>query len=123
METKPFYPHPVSDQGEPANNCAPDRTAWENDMLRAVFGAGLHDAANCFEDALRTKRKLELQERARQAKHQTNGDRIRAMTDEELAEYLSEVHYCPTPSHCDPTKNCKDCWSEWLRSPVEESEK
>lgn len=53
----------------------------------------------------------------------TNGDKIRAMTDEELAEYLSNVHYCPTPSICDPTKNCKDCWSEWLRSPVEESEK
>lgn len=53
---------------------------------------------------------------------QTNADRIRAMTDEELAEYLSEVHYCPTPSPCDATKNCKDCWAEWLRSSVEESE-
>lgn len=53
----------------------------------------------------------------------TNADRIRNMTDEELAEYLSNVHYCPTPSPCDPTKNCKDCWTEWLRSPVEESEK
>lgn len=52
----------------------------------------------------------------------TNGDAIRAMTDEELAEYLSEVHYCPTPSPCGPTKNCKDCWTEWLRSPVEETE-
>lgn len=48
----------------------------------------------------------------------TNGDKIRAMTDEELAEYLSNVHYCPTPSPCDPTKNCKDCWAEWLRSPA-----
>ena len=53
----------------------------------------------------------------------TNGDKIRAMSDNELAEYLSEVHYCPTPSLCDPTKNCKDCWNEWLRSTVEESEK
>ena len=55
--------------------------------------------------------------------HQTNADKIRAMTDEALAEYLSEVHYCPSPSPCEPTKNCKDCWTEWLRSPVEESEK
>lgn len=54
---------------------------------------------------------------------QTNADRIRNMTDEELAEYLSNVHYCPTPSPCDPTKECKECWVNWLRSPVEESEK
>ena len=53
---------------------------------------------------------------------QTNADRIRNMTDEELAEYLSNVHYCPTPSICDPTKNCNDCWLKWLRSPVEETE-
>lgn len=125
MEAKPFYPRPVSDQGEPANNCAPDRTAWENDMLRAVFGAGLHDAANCFEDALRTKRKLELQERARQAKHQTNADRIRAMTDEELAEKASGMIVC----FCCPVKGCRGCAPDectealltWLRSPVEES--
>lgn len=52
---------------------------------------------------------------------QTNADRIRNMTDEELAEYLSNVHYCPTPSPCDPTKECKECWVNWLRSPVEES--
>lgn len=36
---------------------------------------------------------------------QTNADRIRAMTDEELAKILVL------------------CWLEWLRSPVEESEK
>lgn len=54
---------------------------------------------------------------------QTNGDKIRAMSDNELAEYLSEVHYCPTFSICDATKNCYDCWAEWLRSPVEVSEK
>lgn len=54
---------------------------------------------------------------------QTNADRIRNMTDEELAEYLSNVHYCPTPSICDPTKNCNDCWLKWLRSEVDGSEK
>lgn len=124
METKPFYPHPVSDQGEPANNCAPDRTAWENDMLRAVLGAGLHDAANCFEDALRTKRKLELQERARQAKHQTNGDRIRAMTDEELAKLLSTGAFIcgRLKDVCEDMPGCEECLLAWLRSPVEESE-
>lgn len=123
METKPFYPCPVRDYGEPVNNCAPDRIIWENEMLKSVWAAGLHDEANCFEDTLREKRILENRERMRKEVPQTNGDRIRGMTDDELAEYLSEVHYCPTPSPCDPTKNCKDCWTKWLRSPVEESEK
>lgn len=55
---------------------------------------------------------------------QTNADRIRNMTDEELAEYLGNIHYCPAPyPTCDPTKECKECWLKWLRSPVEESEK
>ena len=56
-----------------------------------------------------------------ETKPKTNADRIRAMPDEELAEYLLNVHYCPTPPICDSKKNCKDCWLDWLRSPVEES--
>ena len=53
----------------------------------------------------------------------TNADRIRNMTDEELAEYLGNIHYCPAPyPTCDLTKECKECWLKWLRSPVEESE-
>lgn len=58
METKPFYPCPVRDQGEPVNNCAPDRIIWENEMLKSVWAAGLHDEANCFEDTLREKMKV-----------------------------------------------------------------
>lgn len=38
----------------------------------------------------------------------TNGDKIRGMSDNELAEYLGNVHYCPDPSFCDPTINCND---------------
>lgn len=44
----------------------------------------------------------------------TNGDRIRGMTDEELAQFLSAGELIAV---------CKECWLEWLRSPVEESEK
>lgn len=44
----------------------------------------------------------------------TNADRIRAMTDEELAQFLSAGELIAV---------CKECWLEWLRSPVEESEK
>ena len=45
----------------------------------------------------------------------TNADRIRAMTDEELAEKLSSFR-CPQ-KWCFPDdgKNCKSCWLDWLK--------
>ena len=48
----------------------------------------------------------------------TNADRIRAMTDEELAEWRSRGQ-CPTGHyHGDydcMNRSCKDCWLEWLK--------
>lgn len=121
METKPFYPCPVRDQGEPVNNCAPDRITWENEMLKSVWAAGLHDEANCFEDTLREKRILENRERMRKEVPQTNADRIREMTDEELVDVIG----CPfgiDADICFPQKSCAVCMLKWLRSPVEESD-
>lgn len=121
METKPFYPCPVRDYGEPVNNCAPDRIIWENEMLKSVWAAGLHDEANCFEDTLREKRILENRERMRKEVPQTNGDRIREMTDEELVDVIG----CPfgiDADICFPQKSCAVCMLKWLRSPVEESD-
>lgn len=49
----------------------------------------------------------------------TNADKIRAMSDEELAEYMEEITDpdCP-PEHgymlCKEGK-CKQCWLDWLR--------
>lgn len=54
----------------------------------------------------------------------TNADRIRAMTDEELAEKVSMMTFCsacPVPG-CDcllDLDTCKDTWLAWLRSPAE----
>lgn len=50
---------------------------------------------------------------------QTNADRIRAMTDEELAKILNGG--CPPGAKC--YGRCGTCWLEWLRSPVEDGEK
>ena len=56
---------------------------------------------------------------------QINADRIRAMSDEELAIWLSAIMDC---SNCVAeipcakeitTKFCKDILCEWLKSPVE----
>ena len=83
------------------------------EMMHQVWAAGLHDAANCFQDALEAKWKLESQ---RKVKPKTNGDRIRAMTDEELAKILNGG--CPQGgAKCHGS--CETCWLDWLRSPVE----
>ena len=57
----------------------------------------------------------------------TNADRIRAMTDEELAEKASRMSFCsgcPVPG-CEALLDlftCRDAWLAWLRAPVEGSE-
>lgn len=51
---------------------------------------------------------------------QTNADRIRNMTDEELLDVI----HCPLVEvdGCHTGKSCALCILRWLRSPVEESE-
>jgi hypothetical protein len=60
-------------------------------------------------------------------KQQTNADRIRAMSDEELAKFMNLCGhdfppYCDVESsvsgECD--QNCIKCAEEWLKQPVEE---
>lgn len=60
----------------------------------------------------------------------TNADRIRAMTDEELASYLTGVWYSfeEMPGMCDvcgknSIQNCCDCWLDWLKQEVDDDSK
>lgn len=49
---------------------------------------------------------------------QTNADKIRAMTDEELAEFMGEVEEfngCPAHGERNCTAECTKCWLEWLK--------
>lgn len=67
-----------------------------------------------------------------QKKQQTNADRIRSMSDEELAEFLVKVNTayaepcmtgqedCKWEDYPDHSKGCKDCFKNWLQSEVEE---
>lgn len=52
----------------------------------------------------------------------TKADRLRAMTDEALAEYHTEMCGCPPgndPIFCGmATIGCKGCWLNWLREVV-----
>lgn len=64
--------------------------------------------------------------KARVEKPMTNGDRIRAMTDEELADFLAAMSACgidcPAREYCQAT-NIVSCLLNtlgWLREPVKE---
>lgn len=92
-------------------------------MMHQVWAAGLHDAANCFQDALEAKWKLESQQKV---KPKTNGDRIRAMTNKDLAYILYSVccgstcFECPVEQLCNRIFRTIDDWLDWLRAPAEE---
>lgn len=45
----------------------------------------------------------------------TNADRIRAMSNEELASFMKLKRSCPDETkHKGCVLNCGDCWLEWL---------
>lgn len=47
----------------------------------------------------------------------TNGERIRAMTDEELANFIEELPICPKDFSFEKCKpKCVSCWLDWLKS-------
>lgn len=53
----------------------------------------------------------------------TNGERIRAMSDEELADFYVASLRCPPGKNvgrCEIVGVCKDCWFEWLKQAAEE---
>ena len=48
----------------------------------------------------------------------TNAEKIRSMTDIELAERLQEFE-CPPTGIDACAKTCTMCWLEWLQQPVD----
>lgn len=112
-----LMPNPVThEHGE--NGCCKNPRAWEMEMMHQVWAAGLHDAANCFQDALEVKWELESQ---RKVKPKTNADRIRNMTDEELAKLLSTGTFiCERREDiCENMPGCEECRLAWLKAPAE----
>ena len=57
-----------------------------------------------------------------QRKKQTNADRIRSMTDEELAEVLfgSCIEHMGVEECSHPEEACKSCVLDWLKAESEE---
>ena len=53
-------------------------------------------------------------------KVETNGDRIRGMSDEELTKMLQNKDLVCDVDHewCERRESCENCTAEWLRSPA-----
>lgn len=50
----------------------------------------------------------------------TNADRIRSLSDEELAKILGDKCICPPAGECAKMSgDCAACWLEWLQQPAE----
>lgn len=56
--------------------------------------------------------------RFEEAKPQTNADRIRGYTDEELANALAHKADACWNCSSDSLDICKDCWLDWLKQEV-----
>ena len=54
----------------------------------------------------------------KEQKTQTNADKIRSMTDEELARAMDMV--CPPDTACNDGQQCIKCWIDWLKQPAKE---
>lgn len=66
-----------------------------------------------------------LVKKGREAMVMTNAQRIKSMTDEELAKFLSEFVDCSTccivnPKNCGTEETCEKAFCDWLKQPVEE---
>ena len=80
----------------------------------ARSGANCEVWHNCGEDCPGWDRKVV-----------TNADRIRAMTDEELAKFIPDWSYtnackCGEKPYVACNNECEKCVSEWLQQPAEE---
>lgn len=74
-------------------------------------------------DAICDSPDMDIERRCRCFAPTTNADVIRHMSDEELAEHIWGKFGCPDGKSnvtCGYVGNCKDCWIEWLKHPVEE---
>lgn len=101
---------------------------WRDDIMeitrRIVHEtdeAWFNNIAEHFEADLSEIRDFLEMKRKKMQKPQTNADRIRGMTDEELAEFLGKVtaggYGMCAPGHYDCTgkDSCAPCWLDWLK--------
>ncbi len=80
----------------------------QNGAYEKLFRPNCPDSPECYEFEL-----------------YTNADRIRAMSDEELAVFLESSRGCPSDDDCEygvhaTPENCIKHWATWLQQPAKE---
>ena len=86
---------------------------WKHEEEMSL--AACNEACRMGADALRAQQERE------NPKQITNSDRIRAMSDEEMAEKLGRGPGCPVNGDCEKmSMDCNACWLDWLQQPAEE---
>ena len=92
--------------------------------LYVKFECATCENENCYGHSLHTTEKV-----CDGYKHTaTNADRIRSMTDEELAEWMAintDCFFCKVKNKniCSlDERTCPEEWMSWLKAPVEEGE-
>lgn len=88
----------------------------ENDVIVGKWCPKINDSPD-----------VEAERECRNYKCMTQADRIRSFSDEELAEFVSEINQCCLAGtgmvDCSKNKDCIDCKGvvlEWLQSEVKE---
>lgn len=81
----------------------------------------IEELANLVLDDYEYKGKTIREWADRIANPETNADRIRAMSDEEMAEFLfyawNNASWCSSKP-CPEDQSCEPCWLDWLQQEV-----
>ena len=104
---------------------------WHDDVMEIARHivheadeARLSNIAHHFEVDLSEIRAFLEMKKQQQLKPQTNADRIRAMTDEELAKHLWNIRNAERcvisdQKRCIMFDDCIACWLDWLKQEAE----
>ena len=116
---------------EEAYNWRDDIMEITRRIIHETDEARLNNIAEHFDVDLSEIREFIESKREKMQKPQTNADRIRAMTDEKLAEHFTQFYYdgpkfyCPAVADvgegtCAANYDCRQCWLGWLKQEAEE---
>lgn len=81
--------------------------------IGVCWGTKECEACSCGGDESKCDFYDYVRERASLSQKQTHADRIRAMTDEEMAKWICTIE-CEPVEDC-ATRDCRECVLEWLR--------
>nr|WP_302666892.1 hypothetical protein [uncultured Agathobaculum sp.] len=116
--TEPLEKGTVKENGDVLGDCG---TLAYHELYLETWVAFSYHPDGYTVDSLTSEARTELEKQMLEgAGSMTNGDRIRAMRDEELYDAIKGTDRCPpkkAPLGCDG--NCAECWIDWLGQSAE----